>query len=709
MHAEAPTVVARSHPLAPIQGDRMPQVLRAIWGVLLVLWLAFAMLVVPALIERAYRGESLPALNAIIQGQSDNSIEYYMRRWNRITLVGLAGLVMLAISTSQTFFRRFVGEATPQTLGAIRLVTCATLLIATAWEDLGSVALLPAEMRSGGGLIGLLFALPIGFERFVANATALRALQIVTELFLFLGMIGWLTRIVIPVAALAHFVALGILIDYSFFWHQNLVPLYLLIVLSFTPCGDGLSIDRLWKIYRDRAVPQHASAVYGWSRYLCWVVIVLPYVQSGLSKVRLAGWSWWDATNMRSMLYTDSLSPREYDWHLSLSLVSAPDAVFTALGIITVLLEVSYVLVLFSRTARRILPPMTVAAHLGILLLQRILFLDLILLQFVVMDFSGIRRAISRRVAARHRQIDVLYDGSCALCRRTVRLLGTLDLFSALHFRDYRRLDLSAYNETHGLDLELADLDESMHTVARGRTFRGFAAYRQIARNVPLFWPLVPFLFLPGIQSRGDLIYARIARRRARFAVCAAGCGIEHSTEEGRLADGARAGWATRFRFALALSVIVSLAAACWLERLEFYPLTAWHLYAMRDTSGTIKYYKVMGHYDSGRVSSVRLEDGIGALALDGRYQVTVDRCFGSAADVSVCEKFLVANASAYNLKRWPGNRLTHYEIQTWKWDFVSNPRDPHHGELDNRFVVDVTTGEHSRETAPVGPRPSNN
>jgi hypothetical protein len=38
-------------------------------------------------------------------------------------------------------------------------------------------------------------------------------------------------------------VVLGILIDYSFFWHQNLIPLYLLIVLSFTPCGDGCSTE----------------------------------------------------------------------------------------------------------------------------------------------------------------------------------------------------------------------------------------------------------------------------------------------------------------------------------------------------------------------------------------------------------------------------------------------------------------------------------
>src|SRR4029079_16749475 len=86
---------------------------------------------------------------------------------------------------------------------------------------------------------------------------------------------------------------------------------------------------------------------------------------------------------------------------------------------------------------------------------------------------------------------------------------------------------------------------------------------------------------------------------------------------------------------------------------------------------------------------------GIGAVALDGRYSVTVDKCFGSAAaDVSTCEKFLAATASAYNAHISPGNRLTQYEIQTWTWDYVSNPRDPQYGHLEKRFIVDVTSGE---------------
>ena len=188
------------------------------------------------------------------------------------------------------------------------------MLLTTLWEDLGSIAWLPAEVRHPRGMLGYLYALPIGLERLVTSEISLRAFQLLTELLLFLGLVGWRTRVVIPLGAFCYFLLLGILIDYSFFWHQNLVPLYVMIVLCFTPCGDGWSVDRLWKIYQGRAVPDagRPSPVYGWSRYACWAVIALPYVANGLSKLVDGGLFWWIPINMRNHLYMDTLNPREY-------------------------------------------------------------------------------------------------------------------------------------------------------------------------------------------------------------------------------------------------------------------------------------------------------------------------------------------------------------------------------------------------------------
>jgi predicted DCC family thiol-disulfide oxidoreductase YuxK len=674
------------------------------------LWIAFAKLVVPPIIESAYRGESLPFLNSIIKSQHVNPISHYLQKWDRLTMhyllngVGL-GLLALLVS-SPAFFRKFVGEATPGSLGAIRMWTCAILLLTISWEDLASIALLPLELREPDtewryGVMEYFYSLPIGFEGFVTSATSLRAFQWLTELVLFLGMIGWRTRVVIPLAAFCAFLLVGILVDYSFFWHQNLVPIYLLAVLSCTPCGDGWSIDRLRKVSQGRPVPaaDRGSPVYGWSRYACWVVIALPYVANGLGKLRSGGLFWWNPTNMRSMLYHDSLTPREFDWAWSLYLAPAPDVLFAILGIFALVTEVSFGMVLFSRIARRILPIMAMMMHIGIFLLQRILFLDLILLQFVFFDFTPVRKMIGQRLEAGHGRIQVLYDGLCPLCRRTVRLLACLDLFARLEFLDFRRVDLADYNRSHKLNLKAQELAEEMYVVSRGRACRGFDGYRIIAVALPVFWPVAPWLFLPGISSLGAMAYRHIARNRFRFLSCHSHCQVQ-GAEGNKLADAARRNDRDRgLGYALAVSGLAYVMLYCWYHVVEFYPLTSWHLYVGSNVSGRITYKKVLAHYDSGVISPARLEDTIGALALDGRYAPHLEKCFMSnPSDIDICKKFLNTAASVYNKKSHPGRKITHYEIQQWTWDFRAHPLDPQHGNLVERFVHQITDREDRRE-----------
>ncbi len=126
---------------------------------------------------------------------------------------GLVGVIMFEITSSQSFFRKYVGAATPGTLGALRMLTCLVLLLTTLLEDLSSVAMLPPEARAPHGLMRLFYALPIGFERLVASEVGLWVFQLLTEVTLFLGVLGWRSRIVIPLGAACHFLMGGILRD----------------------------------------------------------------------------------------------------------------------------------------------------------------------------------------------------------------------------------------------------------------------------------------------------------------------------------------------------------------------------------------------------------------------------------------------------------------------------------------------------------------
>jgi predicted DCC family thiol-disulfide oxidoreductase YuxK len=684
---------------------RLPLILMLL---LLGLWIVFGKVVVPPVIESAYRGESWSFFNRMISGQAMYPVYHYLRVWDRVSMAALVGslgfLLIFLVLSSPAFIRKIVGEATPGSLGAIRMWTCATLLLTTLLEDLGSIAWLPAEARLPRGMLGYLYPSPIGLEGLVTSEMSLRVLQFLTELLLFLGLIGWRTRLVLPLGALCHFLLLGILIDYSFFWHQNLVPLYVLIVLCFTPCSDGWSVDRLRKIYQGRAVPDanRTSPIYGWSRYACWVTIALPYVAAGLGKLHYGGFFWWDSTNLRRILYTDSLKPREFDWALSLHLAPAPDIFFSFLGLFTLFSETFFGLVLFSRVARRIFPVLAEMMHIGILLLQRILFLDLILLQLVFFDFTPIRKMIGVRLASQRGRLQVLYDGFCPLCRRTVRLLTCLDLFSRLEFLDFRHMDLNDYNRRLGLNLALGDLQEEMYVIVRGRAYPGFYGYRRIALAVPAFWPLAPWLFLPGVASLGAWVYRYVARNRLKFLRCDSDCPVQPS-QESESAKVTATGDADRgFAYALAVSGITVVALLCWLYHVEFYPFTSWRLFATSDTSGKATYKKVFAQYESGLSSRARLDETIGALALDQRYSPFIQKCFGERpGDVEICKKFLGAAAAAYNKKVQPGERLTRYEIQVWTWDFLAYPFDPNYGNLTDRFIFEIDTAKAWREKKP--------
>jgi predicted DCC family thiol-disulfide oxidoreductase YuxK len=686
---------------ATVFGLSRTQLLLTLCLVSLGLWMVVAKLAVPPLIESAYRGQSFPVLNGIIEGQAELPVEFYLQLWNRITttvlLVGLSFFGLSWLITSKTFFRKFVGEATPATLGAIRMWTCAILLMITVWDDLGSLALLPPEYRMDMGLMTLFHSslLRPVFETLLASETALRLFQRLTEVVLLLGLIGWQTRIVVPLATLLSFVFNGILREYSGFWHQGLVPLYVLGILSFTPCGDGWSVDRLRRMFKGQTVPDPdtPSAVYGWARYVCWTGIALIYSAAGLSKLRTSGIEWMSASSMKGLLFEQTLYPRGTNLSLSLHLVSAPDIVFVLLAIAAICGEVFFAAVLFSRLARLILPGTIILMHVGIILLQNIVFFDFMLILLIFYDFTAVTRKFGMWLRRRN-PVRVLYDGMCPLCRRTVRVFGAMDLFRRLEFIDFRSLSLAEYNEKHGLKLTADALEKEMFVISRGASHSGFEGYRVIALSIPALWPLVPFLFLPGVSNVGKSIYRHIAHDRLALANCDSDCAFDIPPTETGTKRSANKAARQVFAYGTGIAALVTLLGTFWALSLEYYPFTDMHMFSGAKKSVT--YYKVLGHFSSG-VTPFRLEDTIGAMSLNSRYEPLFTLCFGTSDQVSLCKKTLTVLTSAYNRKVGPDKRVMDVEIQRWKWDYISNPNDPNYGNLNARFVAGLSGAENSQ------------
>lgn len=110
----------------------------------------------------------------------------------------------------------------------------------------------------------------------------------------------------------------------------------------------------------------------------------------------------------------------------------------------------------------------------------------------------------------------VIYDGQCNFCRSQVSKLRRLDCCG-------NRLSFLSLHDTRVAerypDLQHDDLMEQMYVIDQhDRRHGGADAVRYLSRRLPLLWPLVPLLHLPGTARLWRWMYRQVASRRYRLA-----------------------------------------------------------------------------------------------------------------------------------------------------------------------------------------------
>lgn len=367
-------------------------------------WLAMGMIVAPKIIREAYHGQSYDFLNNVIVGQDRFPVEFYLDKWNRLFVeahIWLVGLVILAFIikhlASRQGFKRFVGISNSESLGAIRFVVFGILLVNALWEDLPSLSYLPLEMSKPVGVMSWLHS-AVGplVDALARNAETLAIFQWLTCAVLAAGMVGLFTRFTVPCGAACALLMGGLLRGYAHFYHLCIIEIQLAIALSFMPCGDGFSLDRIWNKAGESNLPvTNSPEVYGWCRYLCWAIIAIPYVFAGIHKLGHSGIGWCAADNLRGIAITDSLDPMHYDFGLGPAMLEMPDWLVSSMAFTAIFAEILMGLVLVLRWARYVMPVMVFCMHLGIMLFQDILFWDLMLIQVVFFNWRPLARQLN--------------------------------------------------------------------------------------------------------------------------------------------------------------------------------------------------------------------------------------------------------------------------------------------------------------------------
>jgi len=584
------------------------------------------------------------------------------------------------------FRRKFVGQATPGTLGAVRLVVFAILAYFAWTVPLWRIIESHSEDRQALGVIGW----ARNFAWMYESPVGLSVLAWITVVFCLLAMIGLFTRITAPLAVLFYLVLAGLIRSVTTFNHAGIVPLYCAGVLCFTRCADGFSVDRWRRIGKGLPVVpgDEMREHYAWGRYLVWAAIVLPYLTAGLSKIVTGGWDWWHADNLKFHALRNAFPLASNKMPDIAYMAGWPDWIFAGLGILTLVAELGAVLLLFSPLLRMIAPFALAGMHIGIVKLMGIHFWDLVFLQLLFFDWRAIRLRLAGWITRRRSMLQVLYDGHCSLCLRTVAILRGLDLFQRIQFISFRQpTSPQSYSHT-GPPLDPAALEREMHVIKPGKGVRaGYDGYVWIASVVPILWLVYPLLRLPGISAMGRGAYAWVARKRYIFHTCDTHCALPRAMETSVVPQ-RKALWKNLLMPGLLATLVVGQLSV-WQTKFEYYPFSGFRMFSERVRATSVDRWQVYVYRAAGNEKQYLDLTSFGPKVTPVRRWIRAAFSEKNNQRQHLVER-VTFYAQRYNRTAHPAQKMTRVEIIAYRWNFAKEPHDPNFGVETGRIVIPI-------------------
>lgn len=325
--------------------------------------------------------------------------------------------------------------------------------------------------------------------------------------------VGLFTRFSAGVAAILSVYLFGLQNNFGKTHHLEILLLWAFLIFTVSRCGDAFSLDRLLRTGRTGQGPDRKSGEYTWPVRLIWVIMAMIYLEAGISKARHSGITWVTGGVMtfflqRSQYHITDAEPLT-NWGLLIARHWWSSSLFALMGIG---LELTYWTALFSKRLRWVMVPGGMMMQIGIAALMGPNFYQMIICQFLWLPLDKIFYWFVGLFPAKQKYT-VVFDGSCGLCKRTVALIKSLDLFHGVEYLD-------AFNGWPEVQRRFPTLDrdrclEEMYAVdASGKVRVGFDAYRGLAFILPLGWLLLPVFYFPGALVIGPKLYRNVANNR---------------------------------------------------------------------------------------------------------------------------------------------------------------------------------------------------
>ena len=193
-------------------------------------------------------------------------------------------------------------------LGVVRSIVHGTFLISILFTSFSALGSLPVTILRPTGAMKFL---PWSFYDAVQTPGAMVAFKVVLVLSLLLSTAGLWTVVSTKTSLLLVVFYQGLLRSFGHFNHDEMLAVYYLAVLAFTPCGDEFSID-------SRIKKSRPAFAYAYPILLMQLLMAWTYFSSALIKLRVAGWKYLSADNLPALAIFHSLD-NLHDTHFKLA------------------------------------------------------------------------------------------------------------------------------------------------------------------------------------------------------------------------------------------------------------------------------------------------------------------------------------------------------------------------------------------------------
>ncbi len=185
-------------------------------------------------------------------------------------------------------------------LGVVRSFVHGLFLFDTVFQSYSALGSLPVTILRPTGVMKFF---PWSFYDTLQTPRGMLTLKTLMLVSLLLSTAGFLTPFSTKTSLLLVAFYQGLLRSFGHFNHDEMIAIYFLVVLAFTPCGDAFSIDsRLAKTKKDRPAFAYAYPILLMQLLLAWA-----YFSSALIKLRVAGWKYLSPDNLPALAIFHSL------------------------------------------------------------------------------------------------------------------------------------------------------------------------------------------------------------------------------------------------------------------------------------------------------------------------------------------------------------------------------------------------------------------